>query len=156
MPALRFDIIGEGDHRPALVALAAELGVASVVRFSDGFVPIEKLPAMLVGADLGVIPTRDEISTRYMLPTKLLEYIALEIPAVVAPTHTIRNYFDETQVAFFTPGDDASLAAEIRRLAADPGARRRLVTNAAPFLEKHGWEKERQVYLDLVDRLVRR
>jgi glycosyltransferase involved in cell wall biosynthesis len=75
---------------------------------------------------------------------------------VVAPTHTIRHYFDETQVAFFTPGDDASLATEIRRLAADPEARRRLVANAAPFLQKYGWETHRQVYLDLVDRLARR
>jgi glycosyltransferase involved in cell wall biosynthesis len=154
MPGLRLDLIGDGDQRPELVALAQELGVEDRVRFSEGFVPVEELPALLRGADLGVIPTRQEISTRYMLPTKLLEYIALGIPALVAPTYTIRHYFDEDQVAFFAPEDVGSLAKEIRALAADPERRRRLAANSARFLESCSWDEHRKVYLDLVDRLT--
>jgi glycosyltransferase involved in cell wall biosynthesis len=154
LPDVRLELIGDGDHRPALIALAAELGVADRVRFSQGMVPMEELPALLRGADLAVIPTRDEISTRYMLPTKLIEYIALGIPAVVAPTHTIRHYFDEEQVAFFAPGDDASLAEAIRALHSDPERRRRLVVRAGAFLERYGWERHKKVYLDLVDGLA--
>jgi glycosyltransferase involved in cell wall biosynthesis len=154
MPGLRLDLIGDGDQRAELIALARELGVDDRVCFSDGFVPVEELPAMLHGAHLGVIPTREEISTRYMLPTKLLEYIALGIPAVVAPTHTIRHYFDETQVAFFTPGDDESLAREIRALAVDPERRRDLARSAERFLDTYSWDSHRRVYLDLVDGLA--
>ncbi|MGQ0720929.1 MAG: glycosyltransferase family 4 protein [Candidatus Eiseniibacteriota bacterium] len=155
MPRLRFDVIGDGDQREALIALAKELGVEERVRFSEGVVPVEELPALLRGVHLGVIPTREEISTRYMLPTKLLEYIALGIPAVVAPTHTIRHYFDESQVAFFVPGDDESLAKEIRALAGDPERRRSLARAASRFLDTYSWESDRRVYLDLVDRLAR-
>jgi len=150
---LRLDIIGDGDHRPELLRLAAELGIEDRVRFSDGFVPVEELPAMLRGADLAVIPTRPEISTRYMLPTKLLEYALLGIPAVVAPTHTIRHYFDEDQVAFFEPGDAASLAETILALHRDPERRRRLAAGAARFFERYDWNRHKRVYLDLVDRL---
>jgi glycosyltransferase involved in cell wall biosynthesis len=153
LPDLRLDLIGDGDQRGELVALARTLGIADRVRFSDGFVPVEELPARLRGADLAVIPTRDEISTRYMLPTKLVEYVVLGIPAVVAPTHTILHYFDETQVAFFTPGDDASLAEEIRVLHDAPERRRSLARGAARFLDRYRWETHKQVYLDLVDGL---
>jgi glycosyltransferase involved in cell wall biosynthesis len=154
LPRLRLDLIGDGDQRAELIALAKELGVEDRVRFSEGIVPVEELPPLLRGAHLGVIPTREEISTRYMLPTKLLEYIALGIPALVAPTHTIRHYFDEGQVAFFAPGDDESLAAEIRALVADPGRRRRLAANAARFLDQYTWETHKNVYLELVDGLA--
>jgi glycosyltransferase involved in cell wall biosynthesis len=153
IPKLRLDIIGDGDQRPALLALRDELGLRDRVHFSDGMVPVEDLPALLAEADLGVIPTREEIGTRYMLPTKLLEYAALGIPALVAPTHTIRYYFDDTQVAFFSPGSAESLAAVIHTLYADPAARERLAVGAARFGDRYAWERHKQVYLDLVDAL---
>lgn len=153
IPGLRLDLIGDGDQRPALLALRDELGLQARVRFSEGMVPVEALPALLAEADLGVIPTREEIGTRYMLPTKLLEYAALGIPAVVAPTHTIRYYFDESQVAFFTPGSAESLAEVILSLHGDPAARARLAAGAARFGERYAWPRHKQVYLDLVDGL---
>ena len=153
IPGLRFDLIGDGDHRPELLRLRTKLGLEEIVHFSDGMVPVESLPEMLLGADLAVIPTREEISTRYMLPTKLVEYAAIGIPAIVAPTHTIRYYFDESQVAFFKPGDHSSLAEGIRRLYTDPQRRHDLATAAARFFERYEWESHKRVYVDLVDRL---
>ncbi|MBM4118099.1 glycosyltransferase family 4 protein [bacterium] len=153
IPGLRLDLIGDGDLRPALLALRDELGLDGQVRFSDGMVPVEALPALLAEADLGIIPTREEIGTRYMLPTKLLEYAALGIPAVVAPTHTIRYYFDESQVAFFTPGSPESLAETILALYRDPERRAQLAAGAARFGERYAWAQHKQVYLDLVDGL---
>ncbi len=153
IPGLRFDIIGDGDHRPELIALTAELGLGGIVHFSDGFVPVEDLPALLAGADLALIPTRAEISTRYMLPTKLVEYATLGIPAIVAPTHTIRYYFDESQVAFFEPGDSTSLAAGIKELHANPERRYQLAKGAGRFFDKYEWESHKQLYVDLVDSL---
>ena len=107
----------------------------------------------MADADLAVIPTREGIATRYMLPTKLVEYATLGIPAIVAPTHTIRYYFDETQVAFFTPGDPESLAETIVALHEDPVRRRALALGAARFSERYSWNRHKQVYLDLVDAL---
>lgn len=153
IPDLRLEIIGDGDQRPALLALSAELGLGDRVRFSDGFVPVEALPGLLAGASLGVIPTRPEISTRYMLPTKLVEYAALGIPAIVAPTHTIRYYFNEEQVAFFTPEDPESLASSIIALQRDPARRSTLAEGAARFIADHHWDRHKQVYLDLIDGL---
>ena len=156
IPELRMDLIGDGDQRPDLIRMTRELGLEDRVRFSDGFVPIEELPRILAGADLGIIPTRDEITTRYMLPTKLVEYVALGIPAIVAPTHTVRYYFDESQVEFFEAGDETSLARKIRKLHADPERRAEMVRNSRRFLDEYAWEHHKRIYLDLVDSLTRR
>ena len=154
IPGLRLDLIGDGDQLPALHQLARELDIADCVEFSDGFVPVDELPPLLARADLAVIPTRDEISTRNMLPTKLVEYAALGIPALVSPTHTIRYYFDEEQVAFFEAGNEASLAREIAGLYGDPERRRKLAAGARRFFERYRWDRHKQVYLDLVDGLT--
>jgi len=152
---LHMDIIGEGDHREELVRLAGELELNDVVHFSDGFVPVEDLPPMIRQADLAVIPSRPDVSTRYMLPTKLLEYAILGVPAVVAPTYTIRHYFDESAVEFFEPEDPVSLAEKILALHGDPRRRRELAEAASRFYDKYDWPIHKQVYLDLVDSLVR-
>lgn len=153
IPGLVLDVIGDGDHRPALLALREELGLTERVSFSAGFVPVEDLPDLLRGADLAVIPTRAEISTRYMLPTKLVEYAMLGIPALVAPTYTIRYYFNEQQVAFFEPGDAESLAKAILDLHGDPQRRFDLALGAAKFFDQYHWDRHKEVYLDLVDGL---
>jgi glycosyltransferase involved in cell wall biosynthesis len=153
IPRLRLDVIGDGDHRPALLALRDELGLGEQVRFSDGFVPVESLPEMLSGAQLAVVPTRVEISTRYMLATKLVEYAMLGIPAVVAPTHTIRYYFNEDQVAYFPPEDPEALAEMILELYRDPARRLALAERAADFFEEYHWDRHKLVYTELVDRL---
>ncbi len=156
IPGLRLDIIGEGDHRDELIRLRAELGIEDKVHFSDGFVPVEELPPLIRQADLAVIPSRPDISTRYMLPTKLLEYAILGVPAVVAPTYTIRHYFDEKSVEFFEPEDPQSLADKIIALYQDSERRHSLVQESARFFEKYDWPVHKQVYLDLVDSLVRK
>ena len=40
--------------------------------FSDGFVPVETIPALIDDADVGIVPLRISGGTDIMLPTKLL------------------------------------------------------------------------------------
>ena len=50
-PAPRLVLVGDGEYRPALVALAARLGVAGRVIFA-GALPAERMPAVYRSADL--------------------------------------------------------------------------------------------------------
>ena len=47
-------------------------------------VPVEELPALLVTADVGVVPYRPSSATHLMLPVKLLDYAPLKIPVIAA------------------------------------------------------------------------
>jgi glycosyltransferase involved in cell wall biosynthesis len=148
-------IIGAGEERERLIALRDALGLQREVTFSPGFVPVQDIPALIVDADVGLVPLRASTATNIMLPTKLLEYVQLGIPSIVPRTPTIVRHFDEQMVAFFDAGDAASLAETIVELHGDAERRARLAEQANQrFGHDHSWERHKQVYIDLVHRLL--
>jgi glycosyltransferase involved in cell wall biosynthesis len=154
-PDLEFLVIGHGDDYERVQAVAGELGLNGFVKF-HGRMPLEKLPAFLSQADVGVIPILYDEFTRYMLPLKLMEYVHLGIPTIVTRTETIQTYFDEQMVRFVKPGDERELADSILQLYRDPQVRRDLAGNAARFNEKFNWEAQKAGYYQLVDSMIQK
>ncbi len=95
-----------------------------------------------------VVPNRNDLFTDTLLPTKLLEYVALDTPVIAARTRTIAAYFDDSMVRFFRPGDASDLAdailelSEITRISL-------LARNARKFDEKHSWTQVAAQYAAL-------
>ncbi len=153
IPGIHFTLIGGGEHLETLKLMALELGLA------DGYVeilsplPVEKLPPIIANADLGVVPYRDDVFTDTLLPTKLMEYAAMEIPAVVSRTSAITTYFDDTMVRFFTPGDVSDLAQCFLDLYADRKKLARLKEGIKGFNQHHNWHQTSSEYVALVKRL---
>jgi glycosyltransferase involved in cell wall biosynthesis len=126
-----------------------------VVRFSDGFVPVEQIPAMINDADVGLIPLRISGGTDIMLPTKLLEYVFVGIPCIAPRTGTIARYFDGEMVEFFEAENIDSLADAIVRLYRDSARRSRLAAEATRrFANAYRWGEHKKVYTTLVARLL--
>jgi glycosyltransferase involved in cell wall biosynthesis len=92
--------------------------------------------------------------TRYVLPTKLLEYAAIGIPTISSRLSTVEAYFDSSMVAFFEPGDEVQLAETILRMHRDPVLRQALAAGAGQFTEVYNWLEHRKVYYQLVDSLA--
>jgi glycosyltransferase involved in cell wall biosynthesis len=148
-------IIGAGEERARLIELRDKLGLQESVTFSEGFVPVERIPAMIRDADVGVIPLRVSEGTDVMLPTKLLEYVGMGIPCIVPKTGTIARYFDAEMVEFFEAEDVDSLARAIVDLYRDPDKRARLSQQAtARFGAAHTWSEHKKVYTKLVADLL--
>jgi glycosyltransferase involved in cell wall biosynthesis len=155
VPRLELRIIGGGEERSALIELRDRLGLEDVVQFSDGFVPVERIPAMIEDADVGLIPLRISAGTDIMLPTKLLEYVFVGIPCVAPKTGTISRYFDDEMVEFFAAEDVDSLAEAIIRLHRDPARRSRVAAEATRrFADAYRWSEHKKVYTALVTRLL--
>jgi len=154
---LRLVIYGKGDDLPRLREIATRLGLDDIVYFHGKHVPLEDLPNLLIQADLAVVPNLANPFTEYVLPTKLMEYAALGIPAVVARTLVVAQYFDDSMVAYFTPGNADELAAHIVELAHDPVKRRTLARTAhQKFTQRYNWSVQRQSYYATADRLCHR
>jgi glycosyltransferase involved in cell wall biosynthesis len=153
IPNLHFLIIGSGDTRDTLAQLAADLHLTGCVEFMP-CVPVEKLPALISQSDVGIVPYTADAFTRYVLPTKLLEYAAIGIPAISSRLSTVEAYFDSSMVAFFKPGDDDALAREILRLYRDPALRQAFAARVDRFTELYNWPEQRKVYYQLVDSLA--
>ncbi len=151
---LELHIIGDGDYFPEIRRLVDELGMAEHVRLEQGVVPVEQLLPAVHAASAGIVPIIDDPFTRFMLPVKLLEYVAVGIPVIASSTATIRSYFDETMIALCTPGDPDDLATEILHLRNDHARRQKLSAAALAFSEQHTWEREKHKYYDLIDSLV--
>ena len=130
--------------------------VQGIVTFSDGFVPVEDIPAMISDADLGLVPLRVSSGTDIMLPTKLLEYVAMGIPSIVPRTGTICRYFDSEMVQFFEAENPESLSLAILSMYRDEGRRKQLALQAtARFGEKFSWAEQEKRYVELVADLLR-
>jgi glycosyltransferase involved in cell wall biosynthesis len=155
IPNIELRIIGGGEERDGLIALRDELSLGDAVTFSDGFVPVQSIPAAIADADLGLCPLRISGGTDIMLPTKLLEYVTVGIPCIVPKTGTIARYFDETMVQFFEAENVDSLARAIVALHADPARRTAMASEATRrFAATYTWSRHKSVYTNLVARLI--
>jgi glycosyltransferase involved in cell wall biosynthesis len=154
MPDAHFYLYGTGDFRPELKRHVDRLNLAQRAHLSDGALPLDAMPSVLAGADIGVVPHRDGPIMKWALPTKMMEYVALGIPVIVARTEVISEYFDDSMVMFFEPGNASDLARCILKLYREPELRRSLARNAARFLEEHSWDKEKLKLYSLVDSLT--
>jgi glycosyltransferase involved in cell wall biosynthesis len=155
LPDVRLVIIGDGEDAPRLRRLAHELGVHDRVEFL-GLRPLDEIPEHLAGAHVGVVANELDEFTDIVVPTKLMEYVASGVPAVVARSRAVEAYFDEASVRFFAPGDPSDLARAIVELAAAPeAADQRARTAADRFAATHAWRRSRARYLELVGELIR-
>jgi glycosyltransferase involved in cell wall biosynthesis len=149
----RLDVYGDGPFRPEVEAAIARTGTADRVHL-HGRVPIDALPALLAGADIGLVPSLSEPYLQYSLSTKLLEYAAMGVPIIASDLATIRAHFTPEAI-FAVPGGNApALADAIRVLAGDPGAAARLGAEAHRQAAAYAWNVQAAHYLGVVERLM--
>jgi len=148
IPQLRGLILGEGDALASVEELAHRLGVASRIDFSDTFLSHVEALARVAGTSCGVIPNRPTALNRFALSSKLLEYVGLEIPAVVARLETLEAHFGSDEVTFFEPGDADSLAAAIAWVAEHPAKARLKAERAKARAQDYSWSASRARLLE--------
>ncbi len=153
-PGARLQLFGDGDQVSELEQLRQDLGLENRVWLSDGFKPIEEVIPFIKEAHLAVIPTRHEISTDYMLPTKLLEYLAFGIPAVFTPTKTVRHYFGNDHPLFIqepTPENTATKILWVRDNYAE--AKKLTAELQESWFSRYHWPTHKLEYIKLLQSL---
>ncbi len=153
IPGITLDLYGDGDYRPRVETLVAELGLSDCVRF-HGQQPIEGMRDAILAADVGVAPLRQDVFTDCGLPTKLLEYVAVGLPAIASRTATTADYFDDSMVLLFEPGNARDLADKLLAVYRDPQAAQERAIQARRFTEQYNWAGERARYLTLIAHLL--
>lgn len=127
-------LVGDGPARPALEAMAADLGVADRFTITSVVAP-EYIPAHVAAFDIALIPG----VTSYASPLKLFEYMGLARPTVAPDTANIREILSNGEDALlFNPRDERTFAAAIMRLARNPELRATLGAAARARLLAQG------------------
>lgn len=155
IPGATLRLFGDGDHAIALRKQVDALGLGSRVRFSDGFRPIEEIIPHIRRAHLAVLPTRHEISTDYMLPTKLLEYLAFGIPAIFTPTKTVKYYFGENHPLYINDPSPLETARKIRWVRENYAEAKMLTASLQDqWFSRYHWPEHKRLYTDALQRLL--
>lgn len=120
----QLDLVGDGELRGELAALAGNLGVADRVTF-HGF--RRDVEALVAQADALLMPSLHE-----GLPYALLEAMSLGLPVIASDVGGLAEVLRHERTGLLVPvGDAAALAAALARLGSDGGLRAALGAAAA-------------------------
>ncbi len=148
---LRLRLIGTGDFAPRLRELIDRSANGDAVDFPDRHLPVHALPEAIGDATVGLVPNRNDPSTRLMLPVKLMEYAHVGIPAVAPRLPAITQYFDERRCRLYRSGDSESLASALGELLSDPELRARQRGAALELARAVAWVRMREDLYAAVD-----
>jgi len=151
----RLDVYGDGPWRPQIEAAIERTGTGDRITL-HGAVPMDELPALLAGADIGLVPSLHEPYLEYSLSTKLLEYAAMGVPTIATDLATFRHHFTDAALRFIPGSVPLALARAVESLAEDPEATVAMGLEAQREATAYDWEHQKARYLDIVSRLARR
>jgi phosphatidylinositol alpha-1,6-mannosyltransferase len=120
-PELIYDVVGDGNDRPVLEALAAEVGVAHAVRF-HGVVPEDALARHYAQSSIFVMPSRSE-----GFGFVFLEAMAHEKPVVAGNQDAATEVVRDGETGFLVdPTNVQEVTDRIERLLLDPDLGRQM------------------------------
>ena len=152
IPHIHLTLIGQGDFLSRIVQMVEERQLSQHVTIESLHLA-EELPDIILTCDLGIVPYENDVFTDGLLPTKLMEYAALGIPAVAARTTAIQAYFSGTNTEFFEPGNLDDLVRQIRYLYLNPGRLMELANGCHKFNQRYNWAKVGSDYVALVEKI---
>jgi glycosyltransferase involved in cell wall biosynthesis len=152
-PGMEFHIHGEGSAKPELERLVRELGLECKVLLKEPL-PLREIAVVMANADLGVVAKRDDSFGGEAFSTKILEFMALGVPIVVADTRIDRHYFDDTLLRFFKSGDVQALAQALVDAYRQRECGAALAANALAYVRANSWGTKKNDYLAVVRGLI--
>ena len=149
-PTARLVLVGDGERRAAMSALASELGLARSVIFT-GIVSHSDVPQYMAAADIAVVPYPPMDREMWLSPLKLFEYMSAGLAVVASSIGQIVDVVEDgVNGRLVPPGDVNAMAIALNRLIADNQLRSDLGANARTTAEKDfSWES----YLARLERL---
>jgi glycosyltransferase involved in cell wall biosynthesis len=138
---ITYDVIGQGEYKEALYALAAGLGVEDRVNFR-GFLPKEEMISVIQESDAGIVPMLFE----YQSPNKMFEYFLFHKPVIASNRKTFLQYFDENEVIYFKTNDEEDLSRVLKYYYHHKDEFAAYASAAARRFSDYVWAKEKQKY----------
>ncbi len=150
LPQAQLVIVGEGDHRPALEALTAELGLAEAVRFA-GQVSHEEKVQWLQRSWVAVNPSPKE-----GWGLTVIEANACGVPVVAADSPGLRDSVRPGETGLLYPyGEVEQLAAALIRLLQQEPLREHMGAAAREWAGTFTWDQSARKAVEILETLCR-
>ncbi len=149
VPALKVVIVGEGDDRPRLEALARELGIHDVVTFT-GFVSDQEKVKLLQQMWFKVAT-----SSKEGWGLTVTEANACGTPAIASDVPGLRDAVQDGKTGLlYRYGDIQDLAGKIRSLLKDQELRARLSSGALAWAALFSWDEAARRTIDVLEQRI--
>jgi len=152
IPSLLLIIIGELRKSHNLTELIKKSGVSGYINILSS-IPHNEIPKLLLEADIGIDPKKDGVYSGETLSVKVMEYMAMGIPAIVSRTKASNSYFNDSIVEFFESENHVDLANKILKLYNDSERRKELVVAANKYIKEYNWDNNKPKFYSLLDDL---
>lgn len=151
---IHFLIMGEGAEKQKVQSSARELGLQNTT-FSD-FVPHSVVNEYIQNLDLGVVHLRNDPLFETVIPSKIFEFMALQVPMIISVPGEAHSIIRDAGCGWFVaPGDHKAMAEAITSLAADAEATARMgVRGRAAAVERYDRRRLARDALDVLARTV--
>jgi UDP-galactopyranose mutase len=139
-----------------LVGPVVKIDPASLPRYPNilytGQRTYAQLPTYLAGWDVCLLPFARNDATRFISPTKTLEYMAAERPIVSTPITDVAEPYGDIVYLGDTPA--AFIAACEHALAATPEERDERIRGMRRVLSQTSWDATAQAIEELIEQAV--
>lgn len=150
---IEFHAYGNGHAKKDILTQIEELGISSYVKIFDT-IPLNEIVLKLEEADLGIVPKRNDEFGGEAFSTKILEFMLMEVPVIIAATKIDKYYFNDNIVTFFEPDNVSHLVQQIKFCIDNPSITREKAVNAKKFVEENTWDKKKNEYLNIISKLT--
>ena len=133
---IRFLLIGDGVDKPNIVAQVTERGLENIEIRNP--VKRDELNQILVKCHVALVPLIDSPLFERALPSKIFEFMAAELPVVVAIRGEVEALLQQSGGGVCVePENVGAIAAAIERYHADPQMTDRAGKRARQFIKDH-------------------
>ncbi|PIE23252.1 MAG: hypothetical protein CSA62_08560 [Planctomycetota bacterium] len=158
IPGIRFVVhprlaAGEGRPLQELEELAAELGVADLLRIERAL-SLEEVPEVMSQASVGAFTPHQDVHIDMALSLKVPEFVAMGLPIIAVRTRIMESLFQDGEVLYFEDGELEQFARHLIYLHRHPDAARDMAKRARRFLSEHSWQQEYQRYGKMLEELT--
>jgi len=150
---IEFNIYGDGPERLFLENLVSDLNLHNIVYFHD-LVTREEIAQIIAESDIGIIPKRAVGFGNEAYSTKIMQFMACNVPVIVSKTRVDSYYFNDSIVSFFESENEHDLADKIVFLHDNAGYGKTQASKAKEFISKNNWNHKKHIYFDIIDSLL--
>jgi len=127
--------------------------LANIVVY-HGQIELDLIPGKIAESDLGLVTYIQSDATDLMLPLKLMEYMAVGIPALTVINKPIKYYFKTDELAYYESNNLESFTRELLNLIKSPPELSRLQKKTEIVNQRLNWENEQKNYINEIQKLT--
>ncbi len=136
MHDVKFLIVGDGERKEELEKMVQKLGLEDVIEFK-GSVPREKVPELLSESLIGLAPMKKLKSLEYMVPVKVYEYMACELPFIASGNGEISELAHKSKAGIITNDSSDAISDAIITLLNNPQKLEEMGKNGREYVKAH-------------------